>query len=182
MTTERALEILEQLWDGTDPVTGEILPDEHTVCRPEVMRALGVAMEALRRQNMPVANVNAGRAWTDDERVQLLHLYHQGESMDTICGILRRRERGVRRQLILLGAMEQPEKPVTEGRENAGKAWTKEDDERLRDMFTQRILVRNMANELRRSPYAIFCHLKKLGLFADFSGYPKDFEDECHFE
>ena len=50
MNNERAIEILEMLLNGIDPVTGEILPEKGTHAEPEVIRALYKGIQALSRE------------------------------------------------------------------------------------------------------------------------------------
>lgn len=47
MTTAGAREILQPMLDGADPLTGEILPQEHICNYPEVMRALQTAISLM---------------------------------------------------------------------------------------------------------------------------------------
>ena len=66
MDIVRAKEIIQVLADGVDPTTGEVLPKESVYNSPEVIRALFVALEAMRKEiENPVRN--AGKPWTDVE-------------------------------------------------------------------------------------------------------------------
>ena len=47
MTSEIAREILQIMAKGIDPITGEILPDDHLCNHPEVARALCLAIQSL---------------------------------------------------------------------------------------------------------------------------------------
>ena len=47
MDIQRAKELLEVLADGIDPLTGEVLPDDHVCNKGEIVRALNCAVEAL---------------------------------------------------------------------------------------------------------------------------------------
>ena len=47
MDVQRAKELLTILADGTDPLTGEVLPDDHVCNKGEIVRALNCAVEAL---------------------------------------------------------------------------------------------------------------------------------------
>lgn len=55
MTKEKAAALLKSLLDGVDPVTGEVLPEDHACCTPQVMRALHEAILALGGGNQPEA-------------------------------------------------------------------------------------------------------------------------------
>lgn len=50
MDVQRAKELLTILADGTDPLTGEVLPDDHVCNKGEIVRALNCAVEALSRK------------------------------------------------------------------------------------------------------------------------------------
>lgn len=49
MNTEEAIRILENLHDGIDPVTGEVLSEGNVLEQAPVMRALYMAIVALRQ-------------------------------------------------------------------------------------------------------------------------------------
>ena len=61
---------------------------------------------------------------------------------------------------------EKAEKPKKEKRkaENAGKSWTAEDDEMLRDMYNRQIKISEIQKRFGRTRYAIEARLVKLGL------------------
>ena len=45
MDVQRAKELLTVLADGVDPLTGEVLPDDHVCNKGEIVRALHCAVE-----------------------------------------------------------------------------------------------------------------------------------------
>jgi len=47
MDVQRAKELLMVLADGIDPLTGEVLPDDHVCNKGEIVRALHCAVEEL---------------------------------------------------------------------------------------------------------------------------------------
>ena len=47
MDVQRAKELLTVLADGVDPLTGEVLPDDHVCNKGEIVRALHCAVEEL---------------------------------------------------------------------------------------------------------------------------------------
>ena len=55
MDVQRAKELLTILADGTDPLTGEVLPDDHVCNKGEIVRALNCAVEALSRKRKKTA-------------------------------------------------------------------------------------------------------------------------------
>ena len=130
MTAERATEILRCMANGVDPITGEILEEGHLCNSPEVVRALCAAIHAMTKADgadtsYPVrknGKLNAGRPWTDDDLDALKRMHRDGASMDSICMILHRRERGVLKQMRLLGLKQK--KASASGLERAGERWT----------------------------------------------------------
>jgi hypothetical protein len=72
MELAQALPILEALANGSDPITGQALAAEHLCQHPQIVRALSLAVQVLRRQApLPVSQArrdNAGKPWTAEER------------------------------------------------------------------------------------------------------------------
>ena len=111
MNAARAASLLETLIMGIDPITGETLDAEHVCAQPETLRALHLAVAALRNEK---PRLNAGRPWTPQEDETLRQLYRGGVSLDAICARLSRRPRGTENRLRHLGLLPQ---------ENAAKLW-----------------------------------------------------------
>ena len=65
MDIQRAKELLEVLADGIDPLTGEVLPDDHVCNKGEIVRALNCAVEALSHRRENSLPENAGKPWTE---------------------------------------------------------------------------------------------------------------------
>lgn len=180
MTRERASRILNVILQGIDPVTGEILPEDHFCNQPDVLRALHLAISALAESQQsakpaPDPKRNAGRAWTREDNEALRRLYQSGVSMDEICQLLQRRVRGVNRQLEYLGLIDESA-PIPRRADStlsrAGQRWNQDEDQRLERMFTAREPIERIAEALCRTPYAVFCRMEKQGLFGDVEGYP----------
>lgn len=180
MTNEQASKILGVILQGIDPVTGEILPEDHFCNQPDVLRALHLAILALTEgqgqpHEEPSKKPNAGRPWTNEDLTALKKLYLAGTSMEEICKALARRERGINRQLIYLGLVkEEPQfmREVIPGYERAGQRWNWEEDQKLERMFKDQMPIKEMAEELHRTEYSIFCRMEKRGLYGDLEGYP----------
>lgn len=68
MDIQRAKELLTVLAEGVDPLTGEVLPDDHVCNKGEIVRALNCAVEELsrrRKNRCPKTMENPGRRnWT----------------------------------------------------------------------------------------------------------------------
>lgn len=55
MDVHRAKELLTILADGVDPLTGEVLPEDHVCNKGEIVRALHCAVEELSRRRKNAA-------------------------------------------------------------------------------------------------------------------------------
>ena len=66
MEIQRAKELLEILADGIDPLTGEVLPDDHVCNKGEIVRALHCAVEEMsrrRKRPLPAEEASPGEQW-----------------------------------------------------------------------------------------------------------------------
>lgn len=180
MTANGAREIIQAMLDGADPVTGEILPPEHLCNYPEVIDALHIAMAYMPDKKpspgkFRKGRLNAGRPWTAGDISELESLFKSGAAMDEMCRRLQRRERGVKRKLATLGLIESGEMPAKApipGLERAGRAWTGEEEALLRKLHSDKRPIPEIAAEMRRSRYSIYCRMEKLGLYGEEYGYP----------
>jgi len=108
METSKALGIIRLPSDGIDPETGELLTNESTFNKPEIIRALFVAVNALehsirideRRKRLPE---NAGKPWTVEENSQLTKEFDEGKNISQISRIHLRTRRAITSQLSRLG-------------------------------------------------------------------------------
>lgn len=176
MNAKDAYTLLETLMDGVNPMTGELLPEDHVCHEPAVLRALHKALVALRNSDdIPVddtalvnrnGKLNAGRPWTQKDLDWLKQLHEAGASMEEMCHLLQRRKRGIEKQLIYLGLMGQNGEAVaaTPKRSRTGTPWTAEDDKTLWDMWKKGESKERIAKELQRSSYAIHCRMERLGM------------------
>jgi hypothetical protein len=86
MSPQEALPIIQNLADGIDPLTGEVLSDQSPFNQPQVIRALFAALQALTLatdaevpQTVREKRVaNAGNAWTPEEDERLLKAFDAG--------------------------------------------------------------------------------------------------------
>lgn len=173
MNYQTAIDILQMMQNGVDPITGEVFPKDHVCCEPDVMDALAVAVMALDAQKNQAAysktyrkngQLNAGRPWTEEDMQQLQALHAQGVSVEEICRQLQRRPRGVERHLALLERAAAKDNTKRSGPRNSGMPWSKADSDRLIAAWNEGRDVLEMAKELERTPYAIYCRLENSGL------------------
>lgn len=176
MNAKDAYTLLETLMDGVNPMTGELLPEDHVCHEPAVLRALHRALVALRNSDdMPVDDIalvnrngklNAGRPWTQKDLDWLKQLHEAGASMEEMCHLLQRRKRGIEKQLIYLGLVDKAGEIAQEDskRSRAGTPWTAEDDRLLWDLWKKGESDTQIAGKLRRSSYAIHCRMERLGM------------------
>lgn len=176
MNAKDAYTLLETLMDGVNPITGELLPEDHVCHEPAVLRALHKALVALRdSDDMPVddtalvnqnGTLNAGRPWTQKDLDWLKQLHEAGASMEEMCHLLQRRTRGIERQLVYLGLTDKADVQVAANSKlhRAGTPWTAEDDKVLWNMWQQGKSEDQIATQLQRSSYAIHCRMERLGM------------------
>ena len=104
------LSILERLADGVDPLTGEVLPKEHLLQHPEVVRALFHAIRAMDRQGERATSQkssapNAGTSWTKQEDAQLIERFENEITIREIARIHGRTEGAINSRLVQLGRL-----------------------------------------------------------------------------
>ncbi len=171
MDKSAARQILFQLIQEIDPVTGEILPDDHVIHELKVHQALVTALDHLSPEDPPEDNpwirkngkLHAGCPWTEEDNQELLELAAQGIPMEIIARRMSRRVRGVNNQLTLL-RQDEGNAPARRGR-----PWLPQDDDTLQWMAEEGRNMEEMARELGRSEVAIEYRLKRLGLYEDAS-------------
>lgn len=173
MNTEEAIRILENLHDGIDPVTGEVLSEGNVLEQAPVMRAIYMAIVALRQGTFcdnPLedlwTNIDGGlnrmRPWTDEEDKLLTELYRNGMSIEQLAEKLIRKTRGIKERLSALEVLNPPREKV-KGFERAGEQWLEEEDKQLISYIKRGVPVEIIAQEMRRSDYGIICRIEKLG-------------------
>lgn len=184
MNIREAIDVLNTLLTGTDPETGEILPEEHILHNPQIKDALRTSLRvisAIRLQpadsSLPLTRsvrLNAGRPWTKEDRDALRHLYASGISIDEIARLTHRRARGVRLQLNLMaggGARRDERTPIADPVDGEppiaskrGQRWTQADDDALARQFRAGQSLRELAAAFGRSQFSIRKRLEKLCL------------------
>ena len=95
MDVQRAKELLTILADGTDPLTGEVLPDDH-VCNK------GEALSRKREKPLPENN---GKPWTEELDQELCRLFDEGMKKKDLCAHFGRTPGAIESSLQRLGKM-----------------------------------------------------------------------------
>ena len=85
MDVHRAKELLTILADGVDPLTGEVLPDNHVCNKGEIVRALHCAVEELSRRRKKPLPENNGKPWTEELDDELCRLFDGGMKKKDLC-------------------------------------------------------------------------------------------------
>lgn len=99
-----AAEILVTLADGIDPSTGEVLPPDDSCNQPDVIRALHVAVSALKNEKRKKPQpANAGKPWTAEDEETLKRMFENGCSKKDICAYFKRTDGAIAARLVLLG-------------------------------------------------------------------------------
>lgn len=112
--------ILKSLIHGCDPLSGEGLPPECVVHRPDVLRALLAGFDALnlmaaRAQRRAQLPDNVGSAWTTEEESRLVSAFKSGESPATIAHKHGRTLRAIEARLQKLSLITEEERTTRGG-------------------------------------------------------------------
>lgn len=112
MQKECALELVNALASGVDPVTGEIFPPESSLQHPEIIRALYTASLALNAEAVNPKPVRvrslpekAGKPWSGDEDRELLAAFDSGRSEKELASAHQRTTFAIRSRLIRHGRL-----------------------------------------------------------------------------
>ena len=84
MDVQRAKELLTVLADGVDPLTVEVLPDDHVCNKGEIVRALHCAVEELSRRRKKPLPENNGKPWTEELDDELCRLFDGGKRKTSV--------------------------------------------------------------------------------------------------
>lgn len=117
-----------------------------------------------------------GRMWTEAEIDSLRQMCERKMPEEKMVRRTGRSAKSVQRMLRWLEREEKGQ--LTDGQEKAGIPWTQEDHRQLEKLFEERTPIYEIARELRRSEYAVFCRMEQYGLCADVEGYPHPDENE----
>lgn len=199
MNNERAIEILEMLLNGVDPVTGEILPEKGPHAEPDVIRALYKGIQALSREakqekeegmcsetDTTPPKANAHRPWKKEDDEQLMEMFNNQVPIEDMCTALQRRPRGINNRLIFLGLVERTTdrfgNQLKPGHERVFSPWKPEEDVLLREMFNANKTIEDMMDVFHRTEKGIKYRLEKLQLIEDAENYPEDADASSRYD
>src|SRR5262245_18103810 len=108
MNILEALEIVGALADGCDPFTGQPLAVDHLCQQPQVVRALYVVVERVRRTEMSTRLTgsrlqNAGKPWTAAEEAELIKEFEAGAKISQLADKHGRTRQAIHGRLYRLG-------------------------------------------------------------------------------
>lgn len=106
MDIVRAKEIISALADGIDPLTGEVLPNDHVCNQAEVVRAFYVLLNGERNIKKKVQPENAGKPWTTQADDELRMMYESGKRISEISKHFGRTKGAIESRLEKLGVKE----------------------------------------------------------------------------
>ena len=81
MDLQRAKELLSGLADGVDPLTGEVLPEDHVCNKAEIIRAFHCVLKSLPGKTSKPQPENAGKPWSDADDAVLCQMFEAGGSL-----------------------------------------------------------------------------------------------------
>jgi len=108
MELEKTISIIKALAEGIDPFTGEQYPSDSPYQIADTVRALGVAIKALEKQQKSVARQKslpsgAGRPWNEEEDNRLIDAYNDGDSIKELSKVHDRTEGAISSRLLKHG-------------------------------------------------------------------------------
>ena len=170
MDNQEACELLERLIAGVHPTTGELLANDSAYSDPMVLRALALAIQALRGAQEPARRTRESRAnnrlsWTGDEDEFLRRAFSQGLTPSAIGAQLQRSEHNVKVRLNALGLASREELGLRgAGSQGGRQVWSHEEDEFLRKAFSEGLTPQAVAAQLHRTANNVKLRLYAMGL------------------
>ena len=181
MNAKDAYTLLETLMDGVNPITGELLPEDHVCHEPAVLRALHKALVALQEcesntqitppeteqvsqkpeRKRAAGRERAGEAWSREEEAQLWDLWKNGATKNEIAKLLQRSSWAIHRRLERLGLLEE--------RNDADAPpllppWSLEDVQLLKRLHASGCSVEEIAEQMNRPVESIRARMFYMGL------------------
>lgn len=181
MNAKDAYTLLETLMDGVNPMTGELLPEDHVCHEPAVQRALHRALVALQEceSNEQIAPVEtepiesqlvrkkvagrerAGKAWSSEEDAQLWKLWKNGATKYEISKRLQRSSFAIYRRLKSLGWLEEKNE---EDAPPLLPPWTLEDVQLLKRLHASGCSAEEIAEQMNHPVESIRARMFYMGL------------------
>lgn len=103
MNRARAVEIIQALANGIDPISGQTFADESPLQNAEVTRALFLAAKELKNSNPKKGPLNNKAKWTTAEENQLITLFREGMKLKDLAKKHDRSKGAVKARLQKLG-------------------------------------------------------------------------------
>lgn len=108
MQTFEALRIIQQLTEGTNPLSEEALPTDHFCLNSDIHRALQASIPALESrlkwiQRQAQLPANAGKPWLSEEEDSLTVGFDNGDDIDTLANRHQRTIGSITSRLIKIG-------------------------------------------------------------------------------
>ncbi len=108
MNNQEAMNIIQALVNGINPLSDEPLPDNSLCLNSDIQRALQATIPALesrmrydeRKSKLPA---NAGLPWTDEEDQQLIAAFDEGNSIATLVDQHQRTKGSITSRLLKFG-------------------------------------------------------------------------------
>lgn len=116
MSPQQAKRVLDLLATGVDPETGEVLPHDHVLNSPSVIRALFLGGQALASVRIkteksnsprPGAGPKAGKPWSPEEERRLVEAFEKRASIDQMSEAHGRSKGGIAARLVRLGKIDE---------------------------------------------------------------------------
>lgn len=159
MKKDEAHRILRALLNAADPATGEALPEEHILNRPEVRHALSEALKAMGADGAPPAASKRGQRWTQADDASLAKLFREGQDQLQLADTFGRSVYSIQKRLEKLHLI-----PPEDDPDSPTRPWTAEDISQLRHMRESGLPVGHIAAVMNRTTAAISARLFYMGL------------------
>ena len=184
MTRSEVSKVLNDLANGTNPITGGPLPSASPYHEPQVIRALFVAARLVEqfpkpRDKSQLTAENAGQPWSIEEDERLIREFDARLRFSAIAKSHSRTRGGILARLVRLGKLaarddstpaSEVNAPLTSNwallkrqRTQAGKVWTAAEDAALIRDYDAGVPAEHIAERLHRGVHAVQVRLIKLG-------------------
>jgi hypothetical protein len=108
MENSKATQILEALANGIDPISGEVLPSEHFLQHPDIIRSLFLASQVMKGKITKIKGhrLNEGARWTNEEDEQVKNEFQNNIPVAEIAKAHQRSYGAIRSRLIRHGLID----------------------------------------------------------------------------